>query len=160
MQVVSIREHPELAQDAVRYFQQKWATEQSLMVYEDAILNTLHAAAPLPQWYLLCDGTRIIGCAGLITNDFISRGDLYPWLCALYIEPECRGNAYGALLIRRAKEDAGGMGYRYLYLCTHHVGYYERYGFSYLADGYHPWGERSRIYRGETGVGGDAGRPL
>lgn len=72
--------------------------------------------------------------------------DLYPWICALYIEEKNRGNSYGKLLLEQAKQEAKKAGFKSIYLCTDHVGYYEQYGFKYLAQGYHPWGEESRIY--------------
>jgi len=40
--------------------------------------------------------------------------DLYPWICAIYIEEKHRGNAYGALLIEKDKEDTKAFGFRYL----------------------------------------------
>lgn len=117
-----------------------------MAVYEDCIRHCLTAKAPLPQWYLLTQGETVIGGAGLITNDFISRMDLYPWICALYIEESSRGHGYGALLLEKARRDAGAAGFENVYLCTDHVGYYERYGFAHIGTGYHPWGESSRIY--------------
>ena len=146
MNIISVKESPEYKDKAIQYFQSKWANEDSLMVYEDCIVNCITTSNPLPQWYLLEDHGNIIGCAGLITNDFISRMDLYPWVCALYIEKEYRGKAYGSLLLDKAKTDAKKGGFSHLYLCTDHIGYYEKYGFTYIGVGYHPWGENSRIY--------------
>ena len=53
MNVISVREHPESAERMIFYFQEKWASEASRMVYDDCIRHALTAAAPLPQWYLL-----------------------------------------------------------------------------------------------------------
>ena len=146
MTILSVRQEPHYAQQAIQYFQQQWANEKSAMVYEDCIISCLNSNSLLPQWNLLFDDERSIGCAGLVTNDFISRMDLYPWLYALYIDEAYRGRNLGALLIALVKEDAKKSGFHHLYLATDHIGYYEHYSFAYLAHGYHPWGKSVRIY--------------
>jgi GNAT superfamily N-acetyltransferase len=146
MKVISVRETPEIKDQAIKYFQSKWKSVFPI-IYEDCISHSIGSPAPLPQWYLLEKDGQIIGCAGLITNDFISRMDLWPWVAAVYIEEEHRGNNYGSLLIDKAKADAREAGFKYLYLCTDHIGYYEKFGFKYIGQGYHPWGDESRIYR-------------
>lgn len=147
MELISVRENPEYKDRMIKYFQSKWASESSMKVYEDCIESCLTTNSPLPHWYILEESGNIIGGAGLITNDFISRMDLYPWLCALYIEENYRGNEYGSMLLDKAKRDAKAGGFENLYLCTDHIGYYERYGFEYIGTGYHPWGSESRIYK-------------
>ncbi|HGM6911350.1 GNAT family N-acetyltransferase [Serratia nevei] len=146
MDMISVRQAPELAPRAIAYFQRHWATAETLMMYEDAINRSLGATNPLPQWYLLMENDRILGCAGLITNDFISRGELYPWLCALYVEEAQRGRGYGAKLIEHVAAETRRLGFPQLHLCTDLEGYYERSGFVYNGLGYHPWGEASRVY--------------
>lgn len=146
MEIISIRKDKSYGNQAISYLQLAWP-EVFPIIYENCIANCLEAEQALPQWYLLKKEGEIIGCAGLVTNDFISRMDLYPWLCAVYVDEKHRGNAYGELLIGQAKADAKAFGFKYLNLCTEHVGYYEKYGFRYLGQGYHPWEEESRIYQ-------------
>ena len=145
MRIVSIRENTSDTNRAIAYFQQSWKGVLPI-IYEDCISHSINGRDSLPQWYLLQKADQIIGCAGLVTNDFISRGDLYPWLCALYIEDDHRGHAYSTLLMDKAKSDTKDMGYQYLYLSTSHIGFYEKYNFYYIGQGYHPWGGESRIY--------------
>lgn len=149
LKIISVRENPEYADIAIAYFQSAWP-EVSGNMYEDSIKHSIGAKAPLPQWYLLLKDDKVIGCAGMITNDFISRGELYPWICALYIDESERGHQYGSLLLDRARKDSDAMGFDDVYLCTDHIGLYEKYGFEYIGQGYHPWGEESRIYRSRT----------
>ncbi len=147
MKIFSVREQPDKKLMILEYIQSKWASENTMKVYEDCIENCLKTNNPLPQWYLLMDGQKPIGCAGLVTNDFISRMDLYPWVCAVYIDETYRGHRYGELLLNKAKEDAVAGGFTTLNLCTEHIGYYEKFGFKYIGDGFHPWGASTRIYQ-------------
>jgi len=101
MNIISVKERPEYKEKAIQYFQSKWANKNSLMVYEDCIANCITTSRSLPQWYLLEDDGVVIGCAGLITNDFISRMDLYSWVCALYIEKDYRGKGIGCNILKR-----------------------------------------------------------
>lgn len=142
--IISIRENSEYKDRAVNYISSKWSV--SRIIYDDCITHSITTFNPLPRWYLLEKEGEIIGCAGLTTNDFISRMDLYPWFCALFIEENQRGNSYGKLLIQKAMQDAEAGGFSNLYLSTDHIGYYEKYGFRYIGQGYHPWEEESRIY--------------
>lgn len=145
MRIISVRENPEYKDRAIDYISSKWSSVTKI-IYEDCITHCLSAPTLLPQWYLLVNENEIIGCAGLVTNDFISRMDLYPWVCGVYIEEKYRGNAYGSLLLTKAKEDSKKAGFSNLYLSTDHIGYYEKYDFEYIGQGYHPWGDESRIY--------------
>jgi len=146
MRIISVRENPEYKDKIIQYFQNSWS-EIAPIIYEDCISHSINAKDSLPQWYVLENNNEFIGCAGLITNDFISRMDLYPWVCAIFIEEKYRGNNYSKLLIEKAKEDSKKAGFQNLYLCTDYIGFYEKMGFKYIGQGYHPWEEESRIYQ-------------
>ena len=91
---------------------------------------------------------RIVGGAGVIDNDFHDRKDLTPNLCALYVEPDCRGRGIAVRLIRLACAEQMAAGTKALYLLTDHTGFYERYGWEFFGTVV-PDGETrpARIYR-------------
>lgn len=142
--ILSLRENPAMLDDFCDYFSKRWGHPD---IYRDCMKHALETTSPLPQWFLIFQADEIVGGCGLITNDFISRMDLCPWLCALYVEEQHRHKGLGGKLIARAAETAFALGFDSLYCCTDHVGFYENYRFAYIGTGYHPWGETSRIYK-------------
>ena len=149
-QIIEIRERPDLLEQCIDYFASRWGIDRR--IYADSISHSLTTDSPLPRWYLVLAGNKIIGSYGLITNDFISRQDLVPWLCALYVEKEHRGKNLGAKLLGHGRREAAVKGYEKLYLCTSLEGYYERLGWKHIGSGVHPWGNVSKIYEIETSL--------
>jgi N-acetylglutamate synthase-like GNAT family acetyltransferase len=94
---------------------------------------------------------KIVGSYGLIENDFMVRKDLFPWLCALYIEESERGKALGSRLLAHGRQEAKTLGFEKLYLCTDHVGYYEKYGWTLFGLEESEWGGKTRVYEIENG---------
>lgn len=146
MKIISIRQQPDYKEIAAKYIHSKWGNESNYQLYEDSIFGCINTKEPLPYWYLLEDNNQIAGCIGLIDHDFISRTDLSPWLCSLYIEKDYRGNSLGNLLIEQVKKDAKQEGFKCIYLCTELNDFYEKYGFEYIGQGFYPDGEPSKIY--------------
>ena len=145
--VVSVRENPEYFERAVDYFSEKWSIDRC--IYEDSISHSINTVSPLPRWYLLMEGDTVIGSYGLIVNDFISRQDIWPWLCALYVEKDKRKNGYGGVLLKHGLKEAKKLGFAKVYLSTDHTSYYERYGWRFIGMGYGPFGA-SRIYENDS----------
>ena len=144
IEIISVREHPDYLDRAVDYFSSKWDVARN--VYQDCISNCLTTKSALPRWYLLLKNTGIIGGYGLIVNDFISRQDLWPWLCAVFIEEKERGNSFGSQLLAHGRYEAAALGFSTVYLTTDLVGFYEKYGWRYIGQGYGISGNDHRIY--------------
>ena len=146
MKIISIRQSEEYKGIATQYIHSKWGNEDNYLIYEDSIFGCVNTTESTPYWYLLEEDNKIIGCAGLIDQDFISRTDLSPWLCSLYIESDYRGKALGSILIEKIKEDAQKEHFKAVYLCTELDRYYEKYGFHYYGEGFYDNGELTKIY--------------
>ena len=146
MDIVNVKEYPGGIDKAVAYIHDKWGSRDNYNFYYDAILHSSEPEKQLPMFFLFLDDKEIVGCYGLVTNDFISRHDLYPWFACLFIEEQKRGKELGKLLMEHAEKVARKAGFASFYLTTDHDGYYERYGWRRIEDGFEPSGKRTRIY--------------
>ena len=146
--IISVRKNADYLDRAVDYFSSKWLVSRN--IYHDCISHSLTTESPLPRWYLMIRDNEIIGSYGLIVNDFISRQDLWPWLCAVYVEESERGKALGSHLLEHGRREAARLGFLKVYLCTSHVGFYEKYGWQYIGQGYSANGDTARIYQADS----------
>ncbi|UFJ40994.1 GNAT family N-acetyltransferase [Brevibacillus humidisoli] len=156
MQVVSLQQRPDLFEAVVEVFWRQWGTQDNYRFYHDCMLHSGHLGSDLPTFYVAVHGDSIVGIYALLRTDFVSRQDLFPWLACLYIVPEHRGNKYGSLLLKHAAEEAFKKGYDNVYLYSDLEGYYEKYGWSFLANGYTIGGHATKIYvRASESTGDD-----
>ena len=142
--IIRMHDHPGGLEEAIAYYHSKWGNERNKAFIEDAIKNSNYES--LPQFFVLLKGENIVGCCGLIINDLISRHDLWPWFCGLFVEESERGQDLGADLLKFVEKTVKDLGFGNLYLSTDHISYYERYCWRFLGIGYEPDGSPTRIY--------------
>ena len=144
--IIRITDRPELLETAARWFSEKWGIP--LEEYTSSMEEAVAGDAPVPQWYLALEGERIVGGMGVIENDFHDRKDLSPNVCAVYTEPDCRGQGIARKLLDLVCADMKEKGIDTLYLLTDHTSLYERYGWEFFCMAQGDGEEKpARIYR-------------
>ena len=140
---ITLRERPELIDQAAEWFHRKWG------VAKQAYLECMEAYLDHETeygWYLCLDNDRIVGGLGVIENDFHSRKDLTPNVCAVYTEEAYRGQGIAGQLLDLVVKDMKAKGIEPLYLITGHTSFYERYGWEFLTMVQEDSGELTRMY--------------
>ncbi|TPE44854.1 GNAT family N-acetyltransferase [Pontibacter mangrovi] len=84
----------------------------------------------LPAALVALDGERPVGSVLVIESDGVDAlPDLRPWLAALYVLPEYRGQGVGKLLVQALEQHARKAGFPDLYLvATDRVSFYRELG--------------------------------
>lgn len=128
--LIRLTDRPQWKEQAAVWFHEKWGVP--LEAYLESMDAALSGNHPIPQWYLALDKQRIVGGMGVIENDFHNRPDLAPNVCAVYTEPDYRGQGIAGALLHFVCDDMRSRGIPVVYLVTGHIGFYERYGWRYL----------------------------
>lgn len=127
--ILILRENPQLAEKTAYWFSTKWNVPFS--EYRKSIAECIEKKSGIPQWYVVVNEEgKIIAGAGLIENDFHSRTDLTPNVCALFVEEPYRLQGIARELLDFIRTDGGKQGYDSLYLVTDHENFYEKCGWT------------------------------
>lgn len=128
--IVNIKDCISLKDKVASWFSSKRgiSKESYLVSFEESI----NAKDGVPNWYVILNEESIIGGVGVIENDFHTRKDLSPNICALYVEEEFRNKGLAGKLLNRVLTDLKENKYKKAYLITDHTSFYERYGWKYL----------------------------
>ena len=139
---IDLIDYPNLKDDAAVWFSSCWGIpKEAYLECMDDYLNGITKYG----WYLCLDNEKIVGGLGVIKNDFHDRLDLYPNICAVYVDEEYRNNGIAGKLLNMAVDEMKKKGISPIYLVTDHVGFYEKYGFEFYTMVKSPDGE-SRLY--------------
>lgn len=108
--------------------------------------NSFHDNLGKGTLLLLTEGDRLLSFLTFAERDCIDDESLSPWVGFVYTFPKYRGHRYVGKLIRRCEKIAAENGVHQIYVCTDHIGLYEKYGFSYMESRDDIYGGESRIY--------------
>ena len=129
-EITDLRQAPQRTPEAAAWFCRKWRVPEE--AYLESMTAGLEPGAAVPRWYVVMDGGKIIAGIGVIENDFHSRKELTPNVCAVYVEPEYRKQGIAGQMLRRVCDDMKAAGVDTLYLLTDHDSFYERYGWEFF----------------------------
>lgn len=109
--------------------------------------NSFHKSLGRGTLLMLTEGDKLVSFVTFAERDCIDDDSLSPWIGFVYTFPEYRGHRNVGKLMRRCEEIAAENGVPQIYICTDHIGLYEKYGFSYIENRVDIYGEDSRVYR-------------
>ena len=87
----------------------------------------------LPQTFIALIKDEPVGMYQIsMSDDLVSRPDIYQWLVNVYVDEKRRGNGICRKLMNTVKENAKSISLNELYLYTKHVGLYEKFRWNFI----------------------------
>jgi predicted N-acetyltransferase YhbS len=123
--------HPQLI-DAVAnmIYNEFWVDVEDGMSVADLVAHLKTATQPqrIPLSLIALVDGQLAGTVNLIENDDDKRVHLRPWLAAMVIRADLRGQGIGTALVNALLADARAMSIPAVYFGTDGPGFYERLG--------------------------------
>ena len=116
--ITAVSEQPELAPLVARWrVEAFFAGPGGYTVPEMTRLILAPPQGP-EETFVLFEGGRPVGTAGLVKQDLDARPDLSPWLAGVFVEPDARRRGHAAALVRQVEDHARAAGVAALWLYT------------------------------------------
>lgn len=123
--------HPQLIEPVAKMiYDEFWVDVADGMSQADlaAHLQTAHTARHMPLSLIALVDGQLAGTVNLIENDDAKRAHLRPWLAAMVVRADLRGQGIGTALVKALLADARAMGIPTVYFGTDGPGFYQRLG--------------------------------
>ncbi|GHC23505.1 N-acetyltransferase [Kushneria pakistanensis] len=130
IEITSLHERPEFIDACSAWAYGQWGVHSVRTLEETRLLfaSAAHGSG-LPFTRVAHHGNWPVGMASLADNDCSRRPDLRPWLAAVFVHPDYRGQGIAARLIETVEHAARAQGEDRLHLITaHSQTLYERHG--------------------------------
>ncbi len=89
----------------------------------------------LPQTFVaLLDGEPVGMYQLSMSDDLNGRPDIYPWLINVYVDENFRKQNVCREMMNTVRENARKANLKELYLYTHHIGLYEKFGWEFAEE--------------------------
>lgn len=135
MEVRKILKHEQELLDCVTSWSHNWWGKPDGLEYENVRYMMEHSLGEdrLPQTIVALEDGAPVGMYQIsMADDLRSRPDIYPWLANVYVDKPYRGRGICGKLMESVPHFAKQAGIETLYLYTHHVGLYEKYGWEFV----------------------------
>jgi predicted N-acetyltransferase YhbS len=130
-QITHLFNHPHLINAAAQMiYDEFWRDVVDGMSVADLVshLHTATDATRIPLSLIALRGDELLGTVNLIENDDDTRTHLRPWLAAMVVRADVRGQHIGTQLVNALLTEARAMKIPTLYFGTDGPGFYERLG--------------------------------
>jgi predicted N-acetyltransferase YhbS len=127
----NLAQHPQLINAVAQMiYDEFWVEVTDGMSVADLVehLKTADAPRRMPLALIALVDGQLAGCVNLIENDDKKRAHLRPWLAAMVVRADLRGQHIGSKLVNALLADARAMGIATVYFGTDGPGFYERLG--------------------------------
>lgn len=118
VRIAAVSEQPELARLVAEWRVNAFFDRPGSYTVDEMTALILRPPGGPNETFVLFNGQRPAGTAGLMRNDLESRPDLTPWLGGLYVEPAFRGRGYATALVRQVEAFARASSIPVLWLYT------------------------------------------
>lgn len=127
--------HRAYVDKVVEWFYAWWGVPGKFKLEQvrEFVQHSLNDGTHLPQLFGAVEDGKLLGVFAIsMSDDLITRCDVYPWLANVYVDAKLRGRGVGRFLLSKLDEVMVALRIPELFLYTSHVGLYEKFGFEFI----------------------------
>jgi N-acetylglutamate synthase-like GNAT family acetyltransferase len=137
IKIEHLEKHKEAIPQIAAWLHAQWGHLMPGVAPEDLVSTFWGRLTPhqIPETFVALADGQVVGTASLVAHDMSIRMELSPWLAAVYIHSDYRGQGIGSKLVQAVMDETAEMGLPRFYLFTpDRAPFYARLGWQALEE--------------------------